>query len=174
VVVVGSTGSGKTTLARRIAAAFAIPHVELDAINWRPGWRSLSRDDPNAFIAEVTAAAAGPSWVIEGGYRIVREAIWARAQHLVWLDYGPQVIMPRVIWRSLVRAASRRPMWNGNREEFARWLRPDHPIRWAWDTWADRRATFAELAARPDFAHLTVHRLRRPSQARGVVDALGG
>ena len=40
IVVVGTSGAGKTTLARRIAALLMLPHIELDAINWQPGWRA--------------------------------------------------------------------------------------------------------------------------------------
>ena len=42
IVVVGTSGVGKTTLAKDIAAALAIPHVELDALHWDPGWTAMS------------------------------------------------------------------------------------------------------------------------------------
>jgi len=35
IVVIGTSGAGKTTLARAIAARLSPPHVELDAINWQ-------------------------------------------------------------------------------------------------------------------------------------------
>jgi ABC-type taurine transport system ATPase subunit len=37
IVVVGTSGAGKTTLARKIAAVLELQHIELDAINWRDG-----------------------------------------------------------------------------------------------------------------------------------------
>ena len=37
IVVVGTSGAGKTTLARRIAAQLQLPHIELNAINFVPG-----------------------------------------------------------------------------------------------------------------------------------------
>ena len=46
IVVVGTSGAGKTTLARRIAGLFELPHIELDAINWQSGWHDLTRHDP--------------------------------------------------------------------------------------------------------------------------------
>jgi adenylate kinase family enzyme len=172
IAVVGTSGSGKTTMGRRLADRFGLPHIELDAINWQPGWRGLNEHDPDELRRQVAQAAAGAAWVIEGGYSGVRDLIWDRATHLVWLDYERGVIMRRVIWRSLVRAVDRRPLWNGNRERWWWFLRADHPIRWAWDTWARRRAQFENLTARPQYAHLTVHRLRHPREAEAVIEAL--
>jgi adenylate kinase family enzyme len=43
IVVVGTSGAGKTTLARRIAALLELRYIELDAINWQSGWRDLTR-----------------------------------------------------------------------------------------------------------------------------------
>ena len=40
--VVGSSGSGKTTVARRIAEALDAPHVELDELHWGPDWAAAS------------------------------------------------------------------------------------------------------------------------------------
>jgi adenylate kinase family enzyme len=33
IVVIGTAGAGKTTLARNIAVELELPHIELDAIN---------------------------------------------------------------------------------------------------------------------------------------------
>ena len=63
VVIVGSTGSGKTTLARELAAKLGLSHVELDKMHWGPGW-SIPTDE--AFLPAVAAAASGEEWVIEG------------------------------------------------------------------------------------------------------------
>ena len=41
----GTSGSGKTTVARRIAARLGLPHVELDSIYHQPGWTTLPTED---------------------------------------------------------------------------------------------------------------------------------
>jgi predicted kinase len=56
IVVVGTAGAGKTTLARKIAALLGVPHIELDAINWQLGWRDLTRHDPEEFVRRVAGA----------------------------------------------------------------------------------------------------------------------
>ncbi|HET6238813.1 MAG TPA: adenylate kinase [Acetobacteraceae bacterium] len=168
IVVVGTAGAGKTTMAKALAATLAIPHVELDALHWDPGWQALSITDPDEFVRRVTSATAGDGWVVDGNYAMVREITWSRATHLVWLDYDRPVIMWRVIRRTFFRAVSRAELWSGNVEHWRSLLRPSHPIRWAWTTWRRRRAEFEALLGQQAQAHLIVLRVRRPAQADGV------
>jgi hypothetical protein len=110
--------------------------------------------------------------VSDGNYAIVRDLIWSRATHLVWLDYSRPVIMHRVIKRSIVRAFDRTELWAGNKEDWRRWLRPSHPIRWAWSTWRDRRERFESLLDGTHYPHLIVLRVRRPREAAHLIDRL--
>jgi len=172
IAVVGTTGSGKTTLASALAAQLALPHIELDSLNWQAGWRDLSRTDPDEFVRRATFAVAADAWVADGNYGLVRDFVWRRATHLVWLDYDRPVIMYRVIWRSLARALLRTELWAGNRERWGHMLRPSHPIRWAWSTWRRRRIEYEERIGRSDYAHLVVLRLRRPRDAEQLLRQL--
>ena len=172
IAVVGTSGSGKTTMARALAAQLALPHIELDAVNWQAGWRDLSRTDPDEFIRRVALAVAADAWVVDGNYGLVRDLVWRRATHLVWLDYDRPVIMYRVICRSFARALLRTEMWAGNRERWLHMLRPSHPIRWAWNTWRRRRREYEERIGRSDYDHLVVLRLRRPRDAEKLLGQL--
>ena len=164
IVVVGTSGAGKTTLARRIAALLDLPHIELDAINWQPGWCDLTRHNPEEFVRRVNEAIQAEAWVLDGNYGPVRDIVWPRATHLVWLDYERPVIMARVISRTLFRAVLRTELWAGNRERWRQLLRPSHPIRWAWSTWERRRRETAERLTQRQCAHLVVLRLGRPRE----------
>jgi adenylate kinase family enzyme len=166
IVVTGTSGAGKTTRARAIAARFALPHIELDAINWQPGWYDIARHDPAEFIRRVNAAAEAETWVVDGNYGLVRDLLWRRATHLVWLDYSRRVVMQRVLARTLYRVILKQELWpgTGNRERWRHLWRPSHPIRWAWSTWERRRRETGERLHRSEYAHLAVLRLRHPSE----------
>lgn len=137
--VVGTSGSGKTTVGRCAAARLGVPFVELDAINHQAGWVQLPEEDLRARVGEVVA---GGAWVVDGNYGAVRDLVRARATTIVWVDPPRAVVMAQVVWRTARRLATRRELWNGNRERWSNLLDADHPVRWAWSTFARRRADY--------------------------------
>jgi adenylate kinase family enzyme len=169
--IVGTGGSGKTTLAKAVAQRLHMPHIELDALNWGPNWTPAGAE---VLRERVEAAAAGESWVIEGGYSAVRDPIWRRAYTVVWLDYSLPVILNRVVRRTLLRSVLQQELWNGNRESLRRALSRDSMIVWVLKTYRFRRSQMPLLLARPEYAHLHVHRLRTPRQAKRWLESLVG
>ena len=172
VVVIGTSGAGKSALSEQIARHFDIPLIELDALNWRADWTALSATDPARFLADVDAATSGPCWVVAGNYTMARHIVWARATHLVWLDYSRRVVMRQVVRRSFWRAWHRQVIWGGNREGFAGWRDPGHPIQWAWRTWQPNRTATAARLAEARSAHLKVVQVLRPQDAVRVIEKL--
>ena len=117
----------------------------------------------------MSEATCAEGWVVDGNYGPVRDQVWRRATHLIWLDYDRSLIMARVIRRSLLRAVLRTELWAGNRERWRQMLRPSHPIRWAWSNSARHRREYAERLAREEYAALVVLRLRRPAEAERAI-----
>jgi adenylate kinase family enzyme len=78
VLVAGTSGAGKTTVARRVAAMLNIPHNEIDALFPGPGW--TVRD---TFESEVHSFSAGSCWVTEWQYSRVRAILAQRADLLI-------------------------------------------------------------------------------------------
>jgi adenylate kinase family enzyme len=172
IAVVGTTGTGKTTFASRLARRFECPHVELDALHWEPGWKEAPLD---VFRERVKEALVGPRWVVDGNYSRVRDIVWTRADTVVWLDYPLPIVLWRLLRRTVRRVVTREELWNGNRERFwSQFLSTDSLFLWALQTYGRRRREYPVLFKEPRHAHLTVIRLRRPREAEACLTALGG
>ena len=171
VSVVGTTGCGKTTLARALANMLRCTHVELDALFWGPGW---SMAELPVFRSRVASVVAGDGWVVDGGYSDVRDLIWARADTVVWLDYPLAVTLSRLLRRIAARIRDGTELWpgTGNRETIRNQVFSRDPLVWfAIRTHHGRRRRIAAMLALPEYAHLRVHRFRRPSDAESWLQA---
>jgi adenylate kinase family enzyme len=169
IVVVGTTGSGKTTIARQISKTLDLPCVELDAIHWLPNWTELPQDEMAARVAEVVK---GDRWVIEGGYSFVRDLIWPRADTLIWLDYPFGIVFGRLFRRTVRRSITGETLWPGCRESFGKAFSSDSILLWCIKTHQRNHRKFTELVKRPEYAHLDVLRFRHPREADAFIDGL--
>ena len=162
ILVGGSSGAGKTTMARALSERLRIPHIEVDGLFHGPGWVPRLQ-----FVADVDAATSAPAWVIDHDYQAARHLVWERIDTFVWLDYSRAVCEWRVLRRSVGRGLLRRELWNGNRESLlAMVIDPEHPVRWSWTHHADKRASFEARTQDPAHTHITTVRLRRPRDGR--------
>src|SRR2546422_10369181 len=65
ILVIGTGGSGKSTVARRLAQRTGLPLIHLDAHYWRPGWQPTP---PDEWRAEGEQPVKGPAGMIDGNY----------------------------------------------------------------------------------------------------------
>ncbi len=165
ILVVGTTGAGKTTLARSLSERLNIPHIEVDGIRHGPNWTETPDD---LFRERVSAAIEGkPAWVIDGNYSVLRDITWARATTIIWLDYSFPVVFSQLFRRTISRSVHQTVLWNGNRESlWKHFFTRDSLLLWAFKThWRRRRQLPRELTL-PQHAHLQVIRFPYPSQTR--------
>lgn len=170
IAVVGTTGAGKTVLARCLSRLFSIPHVEMDALNWEPNWTPAPTE---VFRRRVEEATRGNGWVVDGNYGDARDIVWPRATTLVWLDYPLRTVMWRLVWRTLWRGIKKEELWNGNRERlWTQFFSRESLFLWAIRTYRMRRKTYPVLLRQPEHAHLKVARLRSPRETRDWLSGL--
>jgi len=101
-VVIGNSGGGKSTLARRLSSAWQCRHVEIDDLLWQPGWELTPVEIYNA---EHALLIAEENWIIDGLGRLdsIPERL-ARATDIVVVD------MP--LWMHFWLAAERQVRWS--------------------------------------------------------------
>lgn len=171
VVVVGTSCSGKTTLARQLSRVLGSPHVEMDAIHWMPGWQERPVDEVRRMAGE---AAAAERWVMDGNYSAVRDIVWGRATAVVWLNYPFRVVLWRCLRRTITRAVTREELFSGNRESFRMsFLSRDSIILWAITSHRRVRREYRRILNGAEFPHLRMIELRSPTEAEAFVASLG-
>lgn len=166
VLVVGNSGSGKTTMARHLAARLGGPHLELDSVFHQPGWTELPEVEFRARVAEFVA---GDTWVVDGNYSAVADLVVARADTVVWMDLPRSVVMRQLIRRTASRGFRRTELWNGNRETLSNFFRLDPErsiVRWAWTQHDVCRTRYEEALSSGAWDHLEVVRLTTPPAIR--------
>lgn len=120
-------------------------------------------------------AVEGDAWVIDGNYggRGARDLVWPRADTVIWLDPSITVIFARLLERAVRRIRSREEIWpgTGNRETWRnQFLSRETLFWWALKTHSRRRRELPLVLARPENAHLVVHRFRRPKEAQAWLE----
>jgi adenylate kinase family enzyme len=156
--VIGTTGAGKSTLAAELACRMHVPHLELDAFHWQPGWKEADREITRGRIEEFTRAQA---WVCDGNYGFLRDILWKRAQALVWLDYPLPFIFWRLWSRTWIRVLKKEILWGTNTENLAsQFFSRDSLFLWALKTHKRHRRDYSALPGLPEYRHLKVFRFR--------------
>jgi adenylate kinase family enzyme len=157
IAVVGTSGSGKTTVARRLAEHHRVPHVELDALHWGPNWTPCPTEE---FRGRVEQTLAGGAWVVDGSYHgKLGDSVLAQADLVVWLDLPFRTVAARTWTRTLRRIRSHEELWSGNRETWrAAFFSRDSLFVWIVTTHRSRRRRYLERLRKYEFVRLRSQR----------------
>lgn len=98
VVIVGSGGAGKSTLASELGRRTGLLVVHLDHHFWHPGWVETPRDEWRAVQQELFA---GDEWIADGNYSATLDERLPRADTVVFCDFPTWRTLPRVLRRTL-------------------------------------------------------------------------
>ena len=172
VLVIGPSGAGKTLFARQLAATLACPWIELDELHWGPNWAQRSEAE---FRALAETAIAGPYWVVDGNYGVLRDLLWPRATSVVWLNYGFATVLLRALRRTVRRVARREQLFSGNRETFGEaFLSRKSILYWVITTHRRTRRGYEALRRSGQFSTLRWVEFQGPWQAEVFLRELKG
>jgi adenylate kinase family enzyme len=86
IVIIGNSGSGKSTMAQRLAAEHSLPHLDLDTLAWSA--TAVRRPLEESATLLSAFVDAHPEWVIEGCYASLLERALRFASELRFLNPG--------------------------------------------------------------------------------------
>ncbi|NSW53107.1 MAG: hypothetical protein HPY85_11435 [Anaerolineae bacterium] len=167
IVVIGTTGSGKSTFGRRLAATLGVPFVELDRFLWSPNWQKRDTAEYQRLLGE---ALAQDGWVMDGNTRENRDRVWGRADTVVWLNYPFLINFSRLFWRTVQRVIKHEEVFEGCVETFhSQFLSSDSLFIWFFRTFWKRRKMYRELFDHPPYPHLHMIEFTKPRKANRFI-----
>ena len=106
ILIIGSGGAGKSTLARRLGELTGIPVIHLDAHYWLPGWVVTPKEE---WAGKVDALLQGDRWIMDGNFGSTLKQRLPRADTVIYLDYPSWLCLWRVLRRRVQYHGRTRP-----------------------------------------------------------------
>lgn len=124
ILILGSSGSGKTHLSKQLGPLLRLPVVQLDEFFWKPGWQPTQR---NVWERTLTRLIAQPKWIMDGAYERSLPIRLPRADWVIFLDASRWLCL----WRTFVR----RYLANGQHAPNTPHRQPFHwsGVRYIWE-----------------------------------------
>ena len=164
---VGTAGSGKSTVGKRIAERLNVPYVQLDELFWKANWTESTDEE---FFPKLEEALSADAWVLDGNYTRTIPIKWKRVQMVVYLDLPFHIVLYRIIKRSLLRGIKNEELWHGNKETVWKHLfTRDSMILWTMTSFYKVRKRYTELFEKPEYSHIKFVRLRSDKEVEDFV-----
>lgn len=106
VLILGSGGAGKSTLAMQLARITGIEAIHLDTLYWKPGW---IEPDPGEWESKLAEVLGGDAWIMDGNYSRTLPMRLAACDTVVFLDLPRVTCLWRVVKRFLRHRGRTRP-----------------------------------------------------------------
>ncbi|PTQ85499.1 adenylate kinase family enzyme [Trichococcus patagoniensis] len=165
IVVIGCSGSGKSTFSRKLHHLTGNPLYHLDKLFWLPDWELRSAEEQDRIQKE---RIKEDKWIIDGNYQRTLPIRLGRADTVIFFDYPRRVCLYRALKRVLLnRKRTRSDMGEGCPERFD-W----EFMKFIWNFNKNNRPGLVALLGQvPD--GIVIHHFRRPREAADCLWALG-
>jgi adenylate kinase family enzyme len=164
ILIIGTCGAGKSTLASALGNALDLPVIHLDHLYWRPGW---VESPPDEFDAALAGVLAQDRWIIDGQYLGTLGTRVRACDAIVWLDPPRAVCIAGVVARRLRHlAGTRADMASGCPERFQLEF-----VRWIWRSPTRAPKIRAELERARSDGKVVIHLRSRDEAVQLTADA---
>ncbi|MGG2016336.1 shikimate kinase [Bacillus sp. S10(2024)] len=84
--IIGSVGSGKTTLAKMLSSQLNIPYYELDNVVWKRSEKGDVRNTPEERDGQLNDIVSSDVWIVEGAHHTWVSQGFQHADIIIFLD----------------------------------------------------------------------------------------
>lgn len=152
--VIGSSGSGKSTFAKKVSEILNFPHIEMDNLFWNKDWRQSEDEE---FLKKLKVALYNKVWVLDGNYFRTTSIKWANVDLVIWLDYSFSRTFYRAVKRAVIRSLTKKELWKGtgNTESFRRaFLSKESILLWVINSYPKVNKRYNELIKSEEYPHI--------------------
>ncbi|KKJ76493.1 adenylate kinase [Kiloniella litopenaei] len=170
--VIGTSGSGKSTVARNLADVLGYPYVEMDALYWKPNWGEPTVEE---FNRDIEKAVSGSTWVLDGNYSRTQPIKWAKVDTIVWVDYSWGRTVFQALKRAITRIIGKKELWpgTGNVESFRMtFLSRQSVILWTLQNYKRNKKRYAKMMSAKEYTHINFVRLTNPAETKKFIASL--
>jgi len=126
VLIIGSSGAGKSTFARKLGEKTGLEIIHLDVLHWKPNWTEPDKEEWQKTVEE---ALKGDSWIIDGNFGGTMEMRIKASDTVIFFDLPRALCVYRILKRVITYRKGTRPdMAEGCDEKFD-WKF----LKWVWD-----------------------------------------
>lgn len=171
IIIIGTTGSGKSTVAQQLSKKLDIPYIQLDFLFWKPNWEQPTDEE---FFSKIEKAIDKPRWVLDGNYGRTNHLTWKDADTIIWIDFPFWLTFYQNFKRSLTRAIIRKELWEGtgNKESFFRMFSKDSILIWLFKTYSSNISRYEARMVDSAYTHINFHRLRSKKEVASFLKKL--
>lgn len=168
IIVTGTSGSGKTTVGKKLSKKLGISCTDLDDLYWLPEWTPREEKEFEEKILEV---ADGEEWIISGNYSRLSHITWPKADMVIWLDFPLYILLWRTLKRSVVRSFTKEKCCGDNHESFSRLFSKETIFYWVMRSYHRRKKSYGAYFKDPsDKPHTLVH-LKTMGQVNSFIES---
>ncbi len=166
-IIIGTSGSGKTTFGNNLSKLLKIPCTDLDNLYWLPNWQKREEND---FFNHFKEKLNSEHWIFCGNYTQYLQRIWCQADTIIWLDLPLMTCLWRALKRSIYRIIKLETCCNGNYETVDRLCGKDSILLWIWNSYSRRKKDYEEAFSCASDQNFV--RLCNDQQIKAFVDSI--
>ncbi len=106
ILVIGSSGSGKSTFANRLGELLSLEVIHLDSLFWSSGWVETPKDE---WRTKVAKTLHGDSWIIDGNYSATMDLRLPVCDTVIFLEIPRIICVYRILKRVVIYKKGSRP-----------------------------------------------------------------